>query len=233
MRRLLTTVAVAICALVGVAGDQQARSGVEGWREIAWPFPRDGWPAGRAFRCATEACGGEVEVYVRPKLGFCNCDSGVADDDEVDRVADLDLMSERFVPLEPGKVIRLADMAGRVRAYDLKCPTARATPPSASRCRTAATCWSRWRKAGHRIGSPARGAGVSGLRRHDALDDGGDGRKLSAIPLPSPLEGEGGTSARSAFVTGEGSLSADTDPSSVADFVRATFSHKGRREGGA
>jgi hypothetical protein len=119
MRRLPTSAAVAICVLLGVAGDQPARSGAEGWREIAWPFTRDGWPAGRAFRCTTEACGGEVEVYVRPKLGFCNCDSGVADDDEVDRTADLDLMSERFVPLEPGRVIRLADMAGRVRAYDL------------------------------------------------------------------------------------------------------------------
>jgi hypothetical protein len=32
--------------------------------------------------------------------------------------------------------------------------------------------------------------------------------------------------------TGEGSLSADRDPSSGADFVRATFSHKGRREEG-
>ena len=30
--------------------------------------------------------------------------------------------------------------------------------------------------------------------------------------------------------TGEGSVSADRDPSSGADFVRATFSHKGRRE---
>src|ERR1700740_759687 len=43
------------------------------WQEIAWPFPRDGWPAGRAFRC--EACGGErggVELYVRPKIGFCH-----------------------------------------------------------------------------------------------------------------------------------------------------------------
>jgi hypothetical protein len=58
-------------------------------------------------------------VYVRPKIGFCNCDSGVADDDEVDRVADLDLMSERFAPLEPGRVIRIADMPGRSRAYAL------------------------------------------------------------------------------------------------------------------
>jgi hypothetical protein len=31
-------------------------------------------------------------------------------------------------------------------------------------------------------------------------------------------------------VTGEGSLSADADPSSGADFVHATFSHKGRRK---
>jgi hypothetical protein len=30
---------------------------------------------------------------------------------------------------------------------------------------------------------------------------------------------------------GEGFLSADADPSSGADFIRATFSHKGRREG--
>src|ERR1700686_714275 len=116
---LLIVFAAAICALPGGAGDQHARSEIEGWQEIAWPFPRDGWPAGRAFRCATESCGGETEVYVRPKIGFCNCNSGVADDDEVDRVTDLDLMSERFVPLEAAKVIRIADMPGRIRAYDL------------------------------------------------------------------------------------------------------------------
>ena len=56
---------------------------------------------------------------MRPKIGFCNCDTGVADDDEVDRVADLDLMSERFAPLAPGSVIRIADMQGRIRSYDL------------------------------------------------------------------------------------------------------------------
>src|ERR1700676_3847696 len=120
MRRLLTAFAIVLCMLTGFAGYQHARPGVAGWREIAWPFPRDGWPAGRAFRCATEACGDDVEVYVRPKIGFCNCDSGVADDDEVDRVADLDLMSERFVPLEAGRVTRIADMPGRLRSYDLQ-----------------------------------------------------------------------------------------------------------------
>ena len=119
MYKALTAFAVAIFALSG-AGDQRARSEAEGWREIAWPFPRDGWPAGRAFRCGGEACGENVELYVRPKIGFCNCDTGVADDDEVDRVADLDLMSEHFAPLEAGRVIRIADIPGRLRAYDLR-----------------------------------------------------------------------------------------------------------------
>src|ERR1700742_3632549 len=96
-------------------------SGAMAWREISWPFPRDGWPAGRAFRC--EACGGEaggVELYVRPKIGFCNCTTGVADDDEVDRVADLDLISPQFAPREAGSAVRVAGLAGRSRAYDLK-----------------------------------------------------------------------------------------------------------------
>src|SRR6201995_1271651 len=95
-------------------------SGAMAWREISWPFPPDGGPAGRAFRC--EACGGElggVELYVRPKIGFCNCTTGVADDDEVDRVADLDLMTPRFAPREAGRAVRVGDLSGRSRAYDL------------------------------------------------------------------------------------------------------------------
>jgi hypothetical protein len=56
---------------------------------------------------------------VRPKIGFCNCDTGVADDYEVDRVSDLDLMSQRFAPQQAGKVIRISDMTGRVRSYHL------------------------------------------------------------------------------------------------------------------
>jgi hypothetical protein len=125
MHRLLIAAVVAIGALSGAAAVQHAQfgtgvAGMDHWREIAWPFPRDGWPVGRAFRCDAAACGEAVELYVRPKIGFCNCDSGVADDDEVDRVADLDLMSQRFVALEAGKVVRIAEMSGRARAYDLK-----------------------------------------------------------------------------------------------------------------
>jgi hypothetical protein len=126
MRRLIAILiaALAFGALSGVAAYQKLRPQGDGigdrdWQEIAWPFPRDGWPAGRAFRCQAEACGEGIELYVRPKIGFCNCDSGVADDAEVDRVADLDMISPNFVPRAPGSVIRVADMSGRSRAYDL------------------------------------------------------------------------------------------------------------------
>jgi hypothetical protein len=124
MRRGLVIATTVVALGAGVAAYEQAASRQDGqeadWREIAWPFPRDGWPAGKAFRCGVAACGRDIEVYVRPKIGFCNCDSGVADDDEVDRVADLDLMSQRFAPSEAGKVVRIAEMSGRSRAYDLK-----------------------------------------------------------------------------------------------------------------
>ncbi|MGN1289827.1 MAG: hypothetical protein ACI4XG_25080 [Bradyrhizobium sp.] len=110
---------LALGGLSAVAGYEMAPPHAAQWREIAWPFPRDGWPAGRAFRCDGAECGADVEVYLRPKLGFCNCDSGVADDDEVDRVADVDMISPRFVPLRAGDVVDVADMPGRIRVYHL------------------------------------------------------------------------------------------------------------------
>ena len=108
----------ALIALAALPSRAAVESGQPHWREIAWPFPRDGWPAGRAFRCEGD-CGG-VELYVRPKLGFCNCDRGVADDDEIDRVGDLDLITPRFAPLKAGEPIRVADLPGRARAYELR-----------------------------------------------------------------------------------------------------------------
>lgn len=116
---VIAAMILALGGLSAVAGYEMAQPAAAPWREIAWPFPRDGWPAGRAFRCGAADCGTEVEVYLRPKRGFCNCDSGVADDDEVDRVADVDMISLGFVPLKAGDVVDVADMRGRIRAYDL------------------------------------------------------------------------------------------------------------------
>ena len=177
MRRLIaiTIAALVFGALSGVAAYQkvrpQASAGERHWQEIAWPYPRDGWPAGRAFRC--DGCVGGIELYVRPKIGFCNCDSGVADDDEVDRVADLDLISERFAPLAPGKVIRVADLSGRSRAYDLDMPRRR--PPRRGRDRRLASLRPPGgRGAGQRARrrAAAGGVGVFDDRGDEALDDG-------------------------------------------------------------
>jgi hypothetical protein len=115
---VIAIAALALGALSGVPA-YETLTPRPNWQEIAWPFPRDGWPAGRAFRCNAAACGGDIEVYIRPKLGFCDCTTGVADDDEVDRVADVDLISAHFVPLQAGKAVRVADMPGRLRTYDL------------------------------------------------------------------------------------------------------------------
>src|SRR5437763_7869220 len=119
---LLIASALAACTLSGVAAYVGAVPPAAEWREIAWPFPRDGWPAGRAFRCDVALCGEAVELYLRPKIGFCNCDLGVADDDEVDRVADVDLISLRFAADAPGRAVELANMSGRMRSYRLDMP---------------------------------------------------------------------------------------------------------------
>ena len=114
--------AVVVFEMVQSRAARQQEMGTRklGWREIAWPFPRDGWPAGRAFRCQSASCVQDSEIYLRAKLGFCNCDAGVADDDEVDRVADIDLISPHFAAHAPGQAVRVADLSGRARSYDLE-----------------------------------------------------------------------------------------------------------------
>jgi hypothetical protein len=88
--------------------------------ETRWPFLLDQWGSGRAYRCPAAACAGEVDVFVRPKNGFCNCYNGVADDDEIDRIGDVDLHDPRFVPLAPGRPASIADMGGRRRAFRIE-----------------------------------------------------------------------------------------------------------------
>jgi hypothetical protein len=85
--------------------------------EAKWPFPIDQWGVGRAFVCAPADCGARVELYVRPKIGFCNCSTGVSDDAELERVADTELVSAQAKPLGPGRAIRVGWMDGRARAY--------------------------------------------------------------------------------------------------------------------
>jgi hypothetical protein len=89
------------------------------WSEIAWPFAMDEWGPGKAYRCAAADCGHQVEVYLRGKLGFCNCTTGVADDAELDRLSDFQLMGGRARPVDQGQPVRVAWMKGRSRAFAL------------------------------------------------------------------------------------------------------------------
>ena len=96
--------------------------------EVKWPFPRDQWGDGRAFRCAAADCGVEVSLYLRPKIGFCNCDTGVADEAELDRVGDLELFSPKFVGLTHGDDIQVGWMRGLSRIYQVDIPYDAAAP---------------------------------------------------------------------------------------------------------
>jgi hypothetical protein len=88
------------------------------WTETAWPFPTDPWGKGKAFRCRAEHCGEEVSLYIRAKIGFCGCVTAI-DDDDVDRVGDLDLLGKERAALGAGRPIEVRGMKGRSRPYGL------------------------------------------------------------------------------------------------------------------
>jgi hypothetical protein len=87
------------------------------WTEIKWPFLMDQWGLGRAYACPASACGTPLHIYVRPKVGFCDCTRGVGDDDEVDRVADVELIGANYTALEPSRAVTVGTIAGRSRRY--------------------------------------------------------------------------------------------------------------------
>ena len=86
-------------------GEAAARDTRPAWTEIGWPFPIDQWGSGKAFNCKPSDCSAEINLYVRAKIGFCNCATGVADDEELERVGDL--------PLVGSPRTRQPDRAGR------------------------------------------------------------------------------------------------------------------------
>ncbi len=89
------------------------------WQEVRWPFLMDQWGLGRAFHCAARDCGTEINVYVRAKIGFCNCTTGVSDDQEMDRIGDVELINAQFAGDAAGNAVTVGDMGGRSRLYRL------------------------------------------------------------------------------------------------------------------
>jgi hypothetical protein len=129
MRRTTAIVAVAAFALGGLVGayallaERPVERGTAAgtvrpaWTEVHWPFALDQWGKGKAFRCRAADCGTDVTVFVRAKIGFCNCTTGVSDDEELDRIGDYDLLGNKLAALGPGRPIAIAWMKGRSRAF--------------------------------------------------------------------------------------------------------------------
>jgi hypothetical protein len=87
------------------------------WTEAKWPFLQDQWGIGKAFVCMPADCGVKIDLFIRPKIGFCNCSTGVSDDNELQRVADTDLVSPEVRPLGSSSPIKIGWMHGLSRAY--------------------------------------------------------------------------------------------------------------------
>jgi hypothetical protein len=90
------------------------------WREVAWPFPMDQWGKGKAYQCNVADCGAELTVYLRAKIGFCNCTVGVSDDAELDRIGDADLFGGALYAQAPGQPVKVAWMKGRSRPFAIR-----------------------------------------------------------------------------------------------------------------
>jgi hypothetical protein len=124
-RRAFAFAVVAILVVIGCSAALLAARAPEPrhavhpvWSEIGWPFQIDQWGKGRAFRCLAVDCGAEVTLYLRPKIGLCNCVSAI-DDEEIDRAGDVDLLASESTPLGPGRPIAVRWMNGRSRGYVL------------------------------------------------------------------------------------------------------------------
>ena len=124
----IATAAGLVVGFGGAAVFLAAKPGISdgpAWTEITWPFPTDQWGEGWAYQCKAADCGTDVTLYLRPKIGFCNCQTGVADDPELDRVGDIDLIGSEKSTLGPGRPIKVQWMKGRSRGYKVGDPSAK------------------------------------------------------------------------------------------------------------
>lgn len=106
-------------ALRGEAATRAAGETAPVWTETTWPFLLDQWGIGKAYVCQPADCGVTIKVFIRPKIGFCNCTTGVSDDTELERVADTDLVSPAVRPLGPGRPVKVGWMYGLSRTYQV------------------------------------------------------------------------------------------------------------------
>jgi hypothetical protein len=133
MRTIVSVGLAAGCLVFGAAGISaqepvKTQAQAPSWSKEKWPFPIDQWGTGQAFACAAERCGREVHLYLRTKIGFCRCATGVSDDDEIERVGDLELIGADYKPLASGHPVGAGIMSGRARLFLVERPLQAALP---------------------------------------------------------------------------------------------------------
>ena len=89
----------------------------EGWTLTSWPYLRDQFDTGVAVQCTGATCAAPMQITVRPKRGFCDCERGVYDDTQLRDVGDLALSNTVFKPSAPGEAVRIAGLNGRLQPH--------------------------------------------------------------------------------------------------------------------
>jgi hypothetical protein len=122
MKPIRAACSLSALALTSVlAADLSAAKITEGdpvaWTEIDWPFLLDQWGTGHAFACRGTKCAPRDRLLVRVKSGFCNCDNGIEDDDEIDRLTDFQFLGGPVAPHGTGRPIAVAGVLGRLRTF--------------------------------------------------------------------------------------------------------------------
>jgi hypothetical protein len=120
MRPVALAILLLVNAPLAAAGDAPARRAGASpgpWAETKWPFLIDQWGLGNAYQCKAADCGVEITIYLRAKVGFCNCTTGIAEDDEIDRVGDMNLVGWQWSARALGAPVTVGWMKGRSRSF--------------------------------------------------------------------------------------------------------------------
>ena len=133
LARAIICIGLAAVALTpgaaSISAQDLAKVGIQSsWVEEKWPFPIDQWGIGQAFGCAAERCGRQLHLYLRAKIGFCRCATGVSNDNEIERVGDLELIGPDYQALASGHPVSAGIMTGRARLYAVAQPLQSALP---------------------------------------------------------------------------------------------------------
>src|SRR6516165_6432656 len=133
LARRIICLGLAACALTlcatGISAQDLAKADTQAfpWAEEKWPFPIDQWGTGQAFGCAAERRRRDPPLS-SGKDRILPMRDRVSDDDEIERVGDLELIGPDYKALASGHPVTAGLMIGRARFYAVARPLQSALP---------------------------------------------------------------------------------------------------------